>query len=134
MERLHIGAVGVDLSKALGCRAIGLDGAVFLLHLVRGVVIQVHVAGVRVVGKYVFVELGDLFELLDVLLLINVVFVHNIGSQFEEIDVSLPHVKEDWRSLNKETNIDAHHISGEHMHLGGVDIVLGFEPFGERLD
>jgi hypothetical protein len=59
-----------------------------------------------------------------VIFLVDVVFVHDLTTHFQVVYISRGHLHENWGSLNDETDIDTHAVSGEHLEIGGVYVVL----------
>lgn len=77
----------------------------------RRVVVKVHLAVVRVLSVDVLVELCHFSEILDVLLGVAEVLVHNLTTVLHHFDVRVPHVEENRRSLNHQTNLYAEQVS-----------------------
>lgn len=52
------------------------------------------------------------------------VFVHDLTAHFQVVDIPGGHLHENWGSLNDKTDVDTHAVSGEHLEIDGVHIVL----------
>jgi len=127
MDGLEVLNSGVDIPEILGGSCV-FNGWVAVWDLVGRVVVQVHLAAVRVVSQYILIELGYFLELIRELLGIAVVLIHNVVLVLEELDIAVSHCQEDGRSLNHKPHIDAHEVPREHVERGRVQIELVHHP------
>ena len=76
----------------------------------RRIVVQIHVAGVRILCKNAFIKLTHFLKLIHVLSEVNEVFIHEFASQFDHFDILVTHMQEDRYAHNYKTTVDSEHI------------------------
>lgn len=123
MQTLGIIAVWVHLLPVLRRSTVLIILAcLFVLHSVRYVVINVHTTRVRVTGQNIFIHLRDFLELVEELLLIHVVLVHQLLPLYDKFHILIPHSYEYWWSLDHEANVNPHVVCRHSIEYAGIDV------------